>query len=88
MKKKYIKDNNRVRSCDANIIKMNPFEYCYYNIFHWSFFQNRIDRLFEQLIEGIKNLFFFLINIFITIFHIIFMPIFAYFEIKKIKKRY
>ena len=37
--KKYIMENDKVIKCTYNIANMNPFEYCYYDIFYWNFYQ-------------------------------------------------
>lgn len=85
--KKYIMDNdNKVRNCISNIIKMNPFEYCYYNIFYWNFYQIIFLNLLSYLKEFFMNLYYFIATIIITILYTLFMPVYAYFEIKREKE--
>lgn len=40
VKKEYIKDNNKIRRCPANISKMNIFEWVYYDFKDWNELSN------------------------------------------------
>lgn len=87
MKKDFIKDDKKVRRCDANISKMNIGEYIYYSIFHWNFFGNLlIGYIIENLIECIKYFGAFLINTMMLLISPIMLPITAYNSIKRAKK--
>lgn len=84
--KKYIMENDKVIKCAFNIIKMNPFEYCYYNVFYWNFYQIIFSKVLLYLKEIFMNLYYFIATIIITVLYTLFMPVYAYFEIKREKE--
>ena len=81
-KKDYIYDNGKIRNCVANILKMNPFEWCYYSIFHWNYLGKKLLELIDCLKEIALNLLY-IIQIIIVI---LLMPLFAHFTLKNARK--
>lgn len=49
LKKEYIKDNNKIRKCPANISKMNIFEWVYYDFKDWNELSNIKYHLYISL---------------------------------------
>lgn len=47
--KNYIYNNGKVKNCPANTLKMNPFEWCYYSIFHWNYFGRKLSDILDLL---------------------------------------
>lgn len=83
-RKKYIYDNGKIRNCVANILKMNPFEWCYYSIFHWNYFKYKISDIWDLLKEIITDI----LSIFGILITTLFMPIFAWMIIKDYRKQW
>lgn len=77
-------DNGKVENTIANILKMNPFEYCYYDIFYWGYFKYKISDIWDLLKEIITNI----LSIFGILITTLFMPIFAWIMIKDYRKQW
>lgn len=77
-------DNGKVRKTIGNILKMNPFEYCYYDIFHWSYFKYEISDIWNLLKKIINDI----LSIFGILITTLFMPIFAWMMIKDYRKQW
>lgn len=70
LKKEYIKDNNKIRKCTANISKMNIFEWIYYDFRYWNELKNMKYYFCENigyLFLSIENLFLSIANLFLSI---------------------
>lgn len=61
--KDYIRDGGKVRRCPANILKMNIFEYMYFDVFHWGCFNSLIRYLTDSFKQFIEGIFYFIINV-------------------------
>ena len=87
MKKEFIKDNNEIRRCEANIAKMNIFEYMYCYLFQWNSLRLLFwDYVIVNLWEAIKNLGFVMFNLIQFIFTPVCLPIISYLDIKRSKE--
>lgn len=84
---KYIRDGKIVRKCDRNLKQMNTFEYMYYEIFHWNYFQKVLKFILEKLTNIIYDLLVLLLNIILFIFTPITLFIVAKKELKEAKRR-
>lgn len=80
--KNYIYDDGKIRNCPANTLKMNPFEYCYYSIFHWNYFERKLSDILDLLKEIVIDI----LTIFGILIVTLFMPISAYYILKEDKK--
>lgn len=58
-KKEYIKDNNKIRKCPANISKMNIFEWVYYDFKDW----NELSNIKYHLYISLKDICFGTLNL-------------------------
>lgn len=88
--KDFIRDKKgKVTECPANIAKMNPFEFLYYDIKYWGFYGGLVDATVDVLKElglAIAQLF---VGILWWVMGTIFFPallIPAYFKIRKEKE--
>ena len=59
LKKEYIKDNNKIRKCPANISKMNIFEWVYYDFKDW----NELSNIKYHLYISLKDICFGTLNL-------------------------
>lgn len=59
VKKEYIKDNNKIRKCPANISKMNIFEWVYYSFKDW----NELSNIKYHLHTSLKDICFGILNL-------------------------
>ena len=87
MNKEFIRDNDKVRCCRSNIAKMNVFEYIYYELFHWEFFQDAFYCLSKSFKEFIKNGGVFFYNLVFILFSPITIIIMAFVRVKNAKEQ-
>lgn len=80
--KNYIYNNGKIKKCPANILKMNPFEWCYYSIFHWNYFERKLSEIWDLLKEILIDI----LSIFGILITTLFMPISAYYILKEDRK--
>lgn len=80
--KNYIYNNGKVKNCPANTLKMNPFEWCYYSIFHWNYFGRKLSDILDLLKEIVIDI----LTIFGILIVTLFMPISVYYILKEDKK--
>jgi len=59
LKKEYIKDNNKIRKCSANVSKMNIFEWVYYDFKDW----NELSNIKYHLYISLKDICFGTLNL-------------------------
>jgi len=59
LKKEYIKDNNKIRKCSANVSKMNIFEWVYYDFIDW----NELSNIKYHLYISLKDICFGTLNL-------------------------
>lgn len=77
-------DNGKVKKTIGNILKMNPFEYCYYDIFHWGYFKYEISDIWNLLKKIINDI----LSIFGILITTLFMPLCAYMMLKDYRKQW
>lgn len=83
-KKNYILDDGKIGDCIYNIKQMNPFEYCYCQIFYWEYFRYKISDIWDLL----KEIFTDVLSIFGILIVTLFMPLFAWIIIKDYRKQW
>lgn len=86
--KNYIKDDGKIRRCDANIAKMNVFEYHWYHIRYWHYYRTEMYNLrllLACIAEGIIALLWLPVFFFDLIIPVIELTV-AQFKIKNARK--